>query len=178
MAGLCLLPPQVFAQEEAPVLKARISQSQNLPPAMYGTWSITATVVSTTAPPWLFTPSTSEVWTLVKDHGVVVLKNVSTQASASVHVDQVVGNTATFHHEANIPRRRMKIVETPTVTVSSNSLKGINRQKLIFYRNNQPAETYMLEIAIEGTRLAGAPIVFGEEQNEPKFIIEPLRFQR
>lgn len=167
------------AQEEGKVLKATISQSQNLPPAMYGTWSIQARVTATTAPPWLFTPSTSEVWTLVKDNGVVVLKNVSTQASASIHVDKVQGNTATFHHEARIPSRRMKIIETPTVTVSSNSLTGVNRQTLLFYRDDKLAETYTLDIQIQGTRLSGAAVQFGDPDDRPapKFEIEPLRFQ-
>jgi len=178
LALFCTQSP-VGAQEAGRVLKATISQSQNLPPAMYGTWSIQATVTATTAPPWLFTPSTSEVWTLVKDNGVVVLKNVSTQASASIHVDKVQGNTATFHHEARIPSRRMRIIETPTVTVSSNSLTGVNRQTLFFYRDDKLAETYTLDIQIQGTRLSGAAVQFGDADDRPapKFQVEPMRFQ-
>lgn len=165
--------------EDLPTFQLHASQSQYLPPAMYGTWSIHATVLKSNAPPWLHAPAATELWTLAKEGDEITLKNIVTNASASIQVDKVEGDTATFHHVANAPTRRIQVVETPTVTVDGDHLSGINRQSVILFdRKGNISATYDLEIRIEGTRLAGAKVTFGNSEEPPlEFEVAPIQFQ-
>lgn len=167
------------AEDNAPTFKLNVIQSHYLPPAMYGTWSITTTVLRSTAPPGSYMPLGSEIWSLGQEQGDVILKNLATHAVTSVHVDQISGNTATFHHTADSPSQNLKILETPTITVTGNTLTGINRQEVTFYRNKKPVATYVLEIQVEGSRLAGAQVLFENPAGEhsPQFEVAPLHFK-
>lgn len=180
LVGLLLIPIGLsHAEDDAPTFQLNLVQQQFLPPAMYGTWNIKATVLKSDAPPWQYLPEASEIWTLGREQDVVTLHNVITNATATVAVDKAEGNTATFHHEASDARQRIKIRETPTITVNGNQLSGINRQQITFYRKGQPRATYYLEIQVEGTRLAGATAAFRhpEEMPDPVLEIAPLQFE-
>lgn len=179
-AQLCL---QVQAynnfNEDVPTFKLNVSQEQFLPPAMYGTWSIVATVLKSDAPPGAYAPYSNELWTLTRENNEIMLKNIVSNAAAKINVDKVEGNTATFHHIANAKHMRMKIIETPTVTVNLDSLKGMSRQEVIFYdKKGKPRFTYHLEMKIEGSRLADSRVTFKNPfENPPRFEIAPLQFQ-
>lgn len=175
LAAMC---PLVYANDDPPVIKLEVNESKYLPPEMYGTWSIKATIVNSDAPPDMYSPSGTELWTLGEDHGSVFIKNIITNAQASITVDQVQGNTATFHHLAQIPDRQMKIMEIPTVTVEGDKLSGINRQRVVFFRGKKKIADYNLEIKVEGTRLAGGQVTFGAPQTTPDFEIAPIEEQK
>jgi hypothetical protein len=169
-----------FDDDNGTTFRLNASKSKNLPPAMYGTWSIHATVLESNAPYGTYQPSSSELWMLDKEDGVITLRNIITNAVASISVDRVVGNTATFHHVANVPDRGMRIVEMPTLTVSGDHLSGMNEQTVVFYRGGQFAAAYNLKIQIEGTRLAGAKVTFSDTQTQnpvPRFEVAPLQFK-
>jgi hypothetical protein len=161
-----------------PTFQLNATETRYLPPAMYGTWSITATVLHTTAPRWLYAPASSELWTLGREGGFVTLKNLVTKAIATVQVDHAEGDTAIFHHIAHVPSRKLRVIETPTITVKGDRLTGINRQVVIFERKNKPPVSYIMEISLTGSRLSGAPVTFGNlGMPPPSFEIEPLRVQ-
>jgi len=166
------------AANDPPVIKVEVNESKYLPPEMYGTWSIKATILSTDAPADMYSPEGTELWTLGEDHGVVFIKNIITNAQASITVDQVEGNTATFHHLAQIPSREMKIMEIPTVTVEGDKLSGINQQRVVFFRRGKKIADYSLKIKVEGTRLAGGQVTFGAPQAEPDIEIAPIEVQK
>ncbi len=174
----------VMAQEEGaidfdtPTFKLNVVEKRFLPPAMYGTWDIEATVLKSTAPPWLYMPSSSEVWTLQRDNGQVTLTNVVTNATASIEVDKVENDTATFHHVANVPDRNMKILEAPTLTVKGNHLDGVNRQQLSIIEDGKIRAVYHIDVQIKGTRLTGAQLKFRDPEDMPgTFEVAPLQFE-
>ena len=146
---------------------------------MYGTWSIRATVINTDAPPGYYTLRSDEVWTLEKENKDVTLRNVVTAAVTSVNVDNVEGNTATFHHEASARAERMKVMEVPTITVSGDTITGINRQLVTLYNGNgSVSQVFHLDIHIDGTRLAGAKVLFHDPDDTPKsFEVAPLEYK-
>jgi hypothetical protein len=182
---LCMLVPvwsqevQDLPQPEMPTFKLNVIRDQYLPPAMYGTWSITATVLRSDAPTWLHSPGSHEIWSLAKINDEIILKNEANNAVTSIEVDRVEGNTATFHHEAKVPSRKIRIIETPTVTVDGDYLSGINRQNIIVQdRQGKVMQTYHLEIRLEGTRLTGANVVFKDTETiRPKFEVAPMQFE-
>jgi len=182
-ACLCLFIPSALSQlpsfddDNGPTFHLNASKDKNLPPAMYGTWSIHATVLESNAPYGSYQPASTELWMLDKEDGVITLRNIVTNAVASINVDRVVGNTATFHHVANVPSRGMRIVEMPTLTVTGDHLSGMNEQTVVFYRGNQFAGAYNLKIQLEGTRLSGAKVTFGDSNQQPSFEVAPLQFK-
>lgn len=167
------------AEDDGLTFRLNVVQDQYLPPAMYGTWNIRATVLKTTAPPWFYSPAANEIWALQKEQDAVTLTNVVTHATASILVDKVDGDTATFHHEAKIPTRKMKILEVPTITVNGDKLSGINRQKIFVYnRQGEVLQSYDVDIHVSGQRLAGAQVTFGNPENRPlEFEVAPLQFK-
>lgn len=184
MAGiLCSLAPWGFSQEatsdpDGPTFSLNASETRFLPPAMYGTWNIETKVLKSNAPPWLFTHTGNELWTLSRDSGTVTLTNIVTHAAATITVDEVNGDTATFHHVATDTAQRMKIKETPTITVEGDKIYGINRQELTLLRRGKPHSVFHLEIQLEGRRLAGAQVLFRDpEIYEPKLEVAPLQFE-
>jgi hypothetical protein len=186
--SLAAAPPQEVQLMEDPgamTFKLNASESKFLPPAMYGTWSIEATVISSTAPNGLYMPRTHEIWALDRDDAVITLKNMSNNASATIEVDQVSGNTATFHHEASgqsgyyMMQQKIKIRETPTLTVDGDRMSGTNNQLVKLYNHRgQLTATYTAVIQVEGTRLAGAKVTFGNVyEPKPEFEVAPLQFR-
>ena len=165
-----------IAPKKVPVttLKGQISETLFLPQAMYGTWSIRATVVQSDAPLGEFQSVTNEIWTLARENDKVTIENIVTNAKASIHVEKVEDNIATFHHESESSDGSFAIYETPTVAVRKDSLIGSNDQVYVFYRNGREVERYHLKVNITGSRLAKQTRKFGPEL-EPNIEVEPLQ---
>lgn len=180
LAGMTVYAQDPPRPDEAsgPTFKLQAVETRFLPPAMYGTWSITATVLSSSAPAWFFNPDAHELWSLDRTDTGVTLRNITNNASATVHVDAVEGNTATFHHLARVPSRRMEILETPTVTVNGNQLSGVNRQTITVYnRKGEPTARYHLLIQVEGQRLTEGQVTYGNpDAPPPEFEVAPLQY--
>ncbi len=171
------LSPQIM--DDGPVFKINVSTTRFLPPAMYGTWNITTMVLKSTAPAWLYTPAGSEIWALGKDNNEVTLTNMITNAVATINVDNVMGDTATFHHLASDASHQFSVLEVPTITVHGDQLTGINHQKLMLYRHGKLEKTYYLDIQLVGNRLTGAKVTFGnpDAPTHHDFEVAPVQFE-
>lgn len=185
MTAMLALSVRIKAQEpvweemNTPTFKLNASKIEHLPPAMYGTWGINARLIRTTAPPGMIAPETYEMWTLDKTADAVTLKNIVSNATTSIHIDKVEGNTATFHHTATSASKKFKLVEVPTVTVEGDRLSGVNRQKVFFYDpQGRVKRSYEADIAVEGTRLSGPKFTFRDPvEHPPDFEVAPIQFE-
>ena len=166
-------PALVPSKQVAPNLKGQINEVLFLPPEMYGTWSIRAVVVQSDAPINEFQPVSQEIWTLERSGNDVTIENVVTNAKASVHVDKVQDNIATFHHDSAASDGSMSISETPTVAVRKDSLIGSNDQVYVFYQGGREVRRYHLKVNVTGTRLAKQTQQIAPEV-KPNFEILPL----
>ncbi len=170
--GQCETTPLQATDDNGTTFKLNVVKDQYLPPEMYGTWNIKATVIKSNAPPGWFLPYTVEMWTLNRENNRVTLQNIVNGASAQVTVDQVQGKTATFHRVARFPHER--VTETPTITVDGNRISGFNRWEVVVLdRKDKPKSVFNVEIQLEGTRLANAKKTFGNPDPDDK----PFEFE-
>lgn len=167
-------PALVPSKQVDPNLKGQINEVLFLPPEMYGTWSIRAVVVQSDAPINEFQPVSQEIWTLERSGNNVTIENVVTNAKASVHVDKVQDNIATFHHDSTASDGSMSISETPTVAVRKDALIGSNDQVYVFYRGGREVNRYHLKVNVTGTRLAKQTRQIAPEV-KPNFEILPMQ---
>jgi hypothetical protein len=159
-----------------PTYKANASLTKMLPEEMYGTWGIASILLSTDAPPDTFPPILHHIWTLEVQNGAVILQNPASHAITQVNVEEAKGNTATFHHTANSDSGRVQVRETVTLTVNGDKVDGVERAEYMLIRNGMVRKTYILNLKIEGTRLAGAKVNFHQvDRPENYFEIEPMR---
>lgn len=157
--------------------KLGVQKIKQLPPAMYGVWSIRITILETDLPPGLFELEGNDIWSLQRSETDVTLKNEVNQVATSINIDSVEGNRATFHHRFRISERT-RVTEAPTIAVDGDKLDGINNQTVEIYRKGKLAEVYHRTIRLEGTRLSGARFSFKDPENEPKsFEVAPLQFK-
>ena len=156
--------------------QAGVSVTKFLPPEMYGVWSIQAHVLETDNP--ALAAVSTEIWALARDRNTVTIQNVVNQAQATIHVDKVQGNTATFHRAYKSPDERFEIIETPTVTVDGNFLTGQNIQVYRYFRNGKITLEHHVKAEIHGTRLANQSYRFKQPQTPPDFDVPDIKIQR
>ena len=152
-----------------------VTESRYLPPAMYGQWSMTATLLSTNAPDY-FSPLIHDIWMLEQTGNQVVISNPSNGASAAITIDQVQGSTATFHRVVSeSPSQRF--IETPTVKVNADSLIGQTRAQVVWIKNGQATRSISALYRLVGERVSGPGVRFGQDRNPPpkEFEIEEIR---
>lgn len=170
------LPEDVIEEEGVAPLKASISQSAYLPPAMYGHWSLRATLIRSNRPE-VFSQTIQDVWVLERIGEQVIVSNPATGGSAAVQVDQVVNDTATFHHKVPEGPKRF-FLEQPTVTVAGDRLYGQTLNRVVFYRpgDAKPVVYYGL-YTLEAERLGGARLEFGRKPSSEhlEFDIAPVQ---
>ena len=160
---------------DKPVFQLGVSTSQYLPPPMYGTWQVKATLVNSNYPQF-FPPMSEDIWTLAQDGQTVTLTNPSTGAFATVDVTEVEGNKARFRHTVTMGKNRV-FEENPSVTVADDRLFGQTRNRLLVNRKGQLAQTYVAEYRLEATRIGGSRIQFGQptQTDYPEFEIAPIQ---
>ncbi|MDH4379407.1 MAG: hypothetical protein QE263_05840 [Vampirovibrionales bacterium] len=163
-------PPQVSPQREP--MKIRVTESYQLPSEMYGQWSVTATLIKTSVP-GPHTPVVNDVWNLVQAGDAVTLSNPNTGALATITVDQVRGNTATFNHKAVLRAGREYLVERPTLTVEGNRMHGTTTHQYVSMRNGQVVGMMSSLYAIEAEKLGAARTTLGG--NPSPFVIEDIQ---
>ncbi|MCA9799343.1 MAG: hypothetical protein KC474_07315 [Cyanobacteria bacterium HKST-UBA04] len=162
---------------EAPAFKIRVTENLYLPPAMYGVWSIHASVTETNAQPWQFMPNTTYIWSLGRYGEVVKLMNLENRAQTSIQVDKVQGNTATFHYRNRMPLYdgQRDVIEIPTLTVHEDTLEGmVDKYERYFDRNQRLAVNNHYLIRVTGTRISGGRVQFGQSAS-PSLEVEPLK---
>jgi hypothetical protein len=114
------------------VLSGTVTKSKDLPQELYGTWSVSSVVLETNQPE-LYRGKVSDIWTLQKNQDTITLTNPSTGATASITVDEVKGNTATFTRTAN--DGKVKEYEQVKITVVKDNFWGSDTIKIEYYNN-------------------------------------------
>lgn len=154
-------------------LKAGISKTLYLPPAMYGQWSVTGTVLETNISN--LDPVAVDIWVLQREGDAVTVTNPANGASATVNVQAVDGNTATFHRGGQ--SGRVSKTETVTLTVNGDYLYGKNLRREEISKNGKVVKIRYALFNLQGSRISGASAVFKPEilHGGPDIEIEPVR---
>jgi hypothetical protein len=159
-------------------LAATVSKTLYLPPEMYGQWSVTGSLMQTNAPEF-FSPSVNDIWVLEREGNQVVISNPASGGSASVNVDSVDGDRATFHH--TIPAGRNRAVEEiPTITVMGDTLTGQSLNKIMMLKNGDVAREYYGIYQLRAQRINVGRTRFHPEDaaSNPQFEIDDIRHQK
>lgn len=166
---------QAAPQSNREPIKLSVTESYVLPPEMYGQWSVVATLVKTNLP-GRYQQRVYDIWQLQEAGNQVSLSNPNTGAYATITVDQVQGNTATFHHRVVMKAGRKFLVERPTVTVVGDTLRGTTTHTYIHTsRNGQVEKVYHALFKIDAARLSQARAEFANPNPAPDFQIEDIQ---
>lgn len=149
-------------------LTATVSKTLYLPPAMYGQWTVTGTVRETNISGLV--PVANDIWVLQREGDLVTITNPVNGASASIEVDAVDGNTATFHRSGQ--SNRVNRSETVTLTVNGDTLYGKNLRREEVIRKGQVVKVNYAVFELQGTRIGGARAVFRPQALESGPFIE------
>jgi hypothetical protein len=106
-----------------PVLTGIVSEVQELPQGMYGVWKVTGTLLETNSPE-TYLKNTNDTWVLRKDGSFVTLINPENGASATITVNEVHNDTATFTRK--FVGFGQNEVERVTLTLDGDSFHGID----------------------------------------------------
>ncbi len=151
-----------------------VQKTNVLPPEMYGDWSVTATLLDANTMA-LFAPVVSEIWRLEEAGNEVTLSNPNTGASATVSVDKVEGNKATFHRVQYGPNLKERISETPTLMVNENEMVGITINQMDYLRDGHVVKSYRGRYQIQAHRIAMPRVKFGQtRRGAPNFTVQEL----
>jgi len=164
---------------EQPPIELKIVETRYLPAAMYGQWSVTATLIDTNLPGGM-APVVHDIWNLFSTDSQVFITNPTTGAEASINVDRVVGNTATFHHQVVLKPGKRILIEQPTVTVDGDTLTGSTRHTFLGLKDGRVEQQYFALFKINAEKLGDNNARF-KAQNNPgnlEFEIEDVQVQR
>ncbi len=158
-------------------ISASISKSLYLPPAMYGQWNLTGTLIKTNDPDE-FPTTTSTLWALERVDDLVTVTNLSNGASAAIDVDSVIGNQATFHHVVPM-NRNWVVLETPTITVTGDTLHGQGINKMQKIKDGVVLKEYYGVYQYDAVRLTNGRTRFHpEDDGGPDIEIAPVQNDR
>ncbi len=165
-----VVDPAVFPAGQEPTgdfsmgkpLTASVSKTLYLPPAMYGQWTVTGIVKETNISDLV--PVANDLWVLQRQGDEVTITNPVNGASASIQVDAVEGNTATFHRSGQSAKAIRS--ETVTLTVNGDTLYGRNMRKEEIIRKGQVVKVNYALFELQGTRIGGARAVFRPQSVE------------
>lgn len=161
------------APSAPPMLRAGVSKSLYLPDDMYGYWSVTGTLLETNAP-GSFNQILHDIWVLEEVGDEVRISNPVTGASASVNVEKVEGNTATFHRTF-VSRGGRVFFEMPTVTVFGDILNGSTINQFRFLKNGKVSQSYYAKYRLDARRIGGEKIRFQQHRAEPRIQIDEIQ---
>ncbi len=146
--------PKIYAKKGG-VLKGSVVISKELPKDLYGTWSVFSTVIDTDIPD-IFKKRGNDIWTLAKRNGIVTLSNPVTGAEASINVNEVRGNTATFTRK-DVSKKYQR-TETVTLTVDGTNFFGEDYLKTDYYSKNKYLYSEFIRYKVNAVKLSGPPI--------------------
>jgi len=155
-------------------LTATVTHTLYLPPAMYGQWTVTGTLMETNAPD-LFSPTVSDIWLLERAGNQVTVTNPVNGAFAAINVDKTEGDEATFHRSGTAGRHAI-FQEIPTITVHGDRFSGQSLNKVQTIRDGQVTHEVYGVYHLEATRISAARTRFHPEaeQQHPDFQIEEV----
>ena len=137
------------------ILKGSVSVFKDLPKELYGTWSVSSKIIETNDP-FLFNKNSSDIWIFSKNRDKITLTNPSTGATASITVDEVKNNTATFTRKHFTDK--FKEYERPQVTVDGDSFYGTDLLVFQHYFRGKYIKTSIVKYEITGKRISGPTI--------------------
>lgn len=156
----------------------KATQTYQLPPEMYGQWAVTATLLETDMT-GSFPPVVHDIWQFEQAGNVVSLSNPNTGAYATIHVDRVQNNWATFHHRVVIKAHRKYLLEQPSIRVSGDRMLGKTTHTYIYMRKGQVSKTYRAVFKIEATRLKQSRVMFDNrpERHDSDFEVSDIQME-
>ncbi len=108
---------------KSPVLTGIVSEVQELPQGMYGVWKVTGSLLETNSPS-TYLRNTNDTWILRKDGSFVTLINPENGASATITVNEVHNDTATFTRK--FVGFGQNEVERVTLTLDGDRFYGVD----------------------------------------------------
>jgi hypothetical protein len=146
-------------------LTATVTHTLYLPPAMYGQWDVTGTLIESNAPDF-FSPSVSDIWLLEREGDQVTVTNPVNGANATISVDKAEGNQATFHRSGTAGKHAI-YQEIPTLTVHGDTFSGQSLNKLQNIKEGRVVSEVYGVYRLEATRISGARARFHPESEQP-----------
>lgn len=137
---------------EGNVLKGGISIGTDLPQEFYGTWSVSSTLIDTNSP-GKFRLRSSDIWTFQREGDVITLSNPSTNASASITINEVRNNTAIFTRTKK--EKDFIQIETPEITVEGDSFFGTDLIIIKHFQNGERVRTDRVKYRLRGRKISG-----------------------
>jgi hypothetical protein len=155
-------------------LTATVTHTLYLPPAMYGEWNVTGTLIESNAPD-LFTPNVSDIWLLEREGSQITVTNPVNGANAAISVDKAEGDQATFHRSGTAGKHAI-YQEIPTITVHGDTFNGQSLNKIQQIKNGQILSEVYGVYRLEATRISAARARFHPEsqQQDPDLEIEEV----
>ena len=150
---------QGAVQAEAPtVLKAGVSLVKEVPPALMGTWRVTARLKNTDSPS-NFKQNSIDIWNLSRQNDVINLSNPFTGASASINVSYVNKNTVKFTKIGDY--NNQKLTDCVEITIEGEHFTGVNTLTLVTYSraDKSVVSTKNASYELSGDKISGADIL-------------------
>jgi hypothetical protein len=104
----------------------------------------------------------NDIWILDRVDDQVMISNPANGASAAISVDQVSGDSATFHRSGPAGRNRF-FQEMPTILVNGDTLTGRSVNKLQVVKNGEMAREYYAIYKLQAERIGAARARFKPE---------------
>ncbi len=107
-------------------LQAGVSIDE-VPKAIFGSWSVRAEIVNSSNY-GLFKPKSTDLWNLSRVGNVLNLSNPFTGASADVSINAAQGNVVSFTRKVDFDNK--VLTDAVTIRLNNNTFSGINDIKL------------------------------------------------
>ena len=107
-------------------LQAGVSIDE-VPKAIFGSWSVRAEIVNSSNY-GLFKPKSTDLWNLSRVGNVINLSNPFTGASADVSINAAQGNVVSFTRKVDFDNK--VLTDVVTIRLNNNTFSGINDIKL------------------------------------------------
>lgn len=142
-----------------PVFTIKVSESQHLPPALYGTWQVTGYLLSTNSP-YTFKRKTNDIWLLDQYKDKIRLANPNTGTQTFVTVNNVIKNKATFTVTTK-PSRKYTQLEQVHIKVNEKGFSGSSILRIETRKRGKLLRIEQALFKISGVKISGpTPDVF------------------
>lgn len=139
----------------AKVFEAGVAVQKDLPPDLYGTWQVISKRLETNNP-YLFKSESEDIWNFSKQNGYITLTNPETNASATINVNEVKDNIATFSRQ----KKTFDYIEKENckLNLEKNSFDGVDTLIFEYYRGNQLLFVNKVKYRIQGKKITGSSL--------------------
>lgn len=140
------------------VLEAGVS-IEEVPDALFGSWSVNAVLDSTNSPS-TFKPQSIDMWNLSRVGDRITLDNPFTGAKAEISLKSVEGNLIVFSKKSSYDNNKV-LIDTVTIRLGENEFSGINSLTLESYSlvDNHLMKSEGATYKIKGEKIAGKSVI-------------------